>query len=267
LYQLILCIWAGEELPHEWNFGIICPILKKGDPMACSNYRKILLLNISYNILSYILYVRLSEYTERIIGKYQCGFRKEKSKTNQIFTLSQIMEKTAKYQIGVHHSFIDFKSAYDSIYREKLFGAMMEFGIPPKLITMVKTTMTNVQCSIRIQSHLSEPICTTCGVRQGDALACLLFNIALEKVIWDSGIQTRETIFFKTVQILPYADDIDLMARTTLGLNEAFLNLEKSARNMRLVINQEKTVYMYSGKDTTLHQDLAIGNYVNLMCG
>jgi len=67
---------------------------------------------------------------------------------------------------------------------------------------------------------------------------------------------------FQTVQILAYADDIDLMACTIPGLNEAFLNLEKSARNMGLVINQEKTVYMFSGKDTTLHQDLAIGNYM-----
>ena len=67
---------------------------------------------------------------------------------------------------------------------------MMEFGIPLKLIRLVKTTMTNVQCSVRIQSHLSEPISTTCGVRQGDALACLLFDLALEKVIRDSGIQT-----------------------------------------------------------------------------
>jgi len=90
------------------------------------------------------------------------------------------MEKTVEYQIGVHHLFIDFKSAYDSIYREKLFGVMMEFGIPSKLIRLIKTTMTNVQCSVRIQSHLSEPIPTTCGVRQGDALASLLFNIALE---------------------------------------------------------------------------------------
>ena len=31
---------------------------------------------------------------------------------------------------------------------------------------------------------------------------------------------------------------------------------------MGLVIYQEKTVYVYIGKDTTLHQDLAIGNYV-----
>ena len=262
MHRLILRIWVDEELPHEWNFGIICPILKKGDPMTCSNYRGISLLNTAYKIFSYILYARLSEHTERIIGRYQCGFRKGKSTTNQIFTVSQIMEKTVEYQIGVHHLFIDFKSAYDSIYQEKLLYAMTEFGIPLKLIRLVQATMTNVQCSVQIQSRLSEPISITRGVRQGDALACLLFNIALEKVIRDSGIQTRGTIFFKTVQILAYADDIDLMARTTSGLSEALLNLEKSARNMGLAINQEKTVYMYSGKDTILHQNLAVGNYV-----
>jgi len=75
MFRLILCIWVDEELPHDWNFGIICPILKKGDPMACSNYRGssnyrgVLLLNTAYKILSYIIYARLSEYTERIIGK------------------------------------------------------------------------------------------------------------------------------------------------------------------------------------------------------
>jgi hypothetical protein len=139
---------------------------------------------------------------------------------------------------------------------------MMELGIPSKLMRLIITTMTNVQCSVQIQSHLSDPMSTTRGVRQGDALACLLFNIALENVIRVSGIQTRGTIVFKTVQTLAYADDIDLMSRTTPGLSEAFLNLEKSARNMGLVINQEKTVYMHSGKDTTSYQDLGIGNYI-----
>jgi len=64
------------------------------------------------------------------------------------------MEKTVEYQIGVHHLFTDFKSAYNSIYREKLFGAMMEFRIPTKLIRLVKATMTNMPCSVRIQAHL-----------------------------------------------------------------------------------------------------------------
>jgi len=58
------------------------------------------------------------------------------------------MEKTVEYQIGVHHLFVDFKSAYASIYREKLLCAMIELGIPSKLIRLVKITLTNVQCSV-----------------------------------------------------------------------------------------------------------------------
>ena len=71
--------WQYHPLPHDWNFRIICTILKKGDPMARSNDRGILLLNTAYKILSYIICARLSKYTERIIGKYQCCFRNNQS--------------------------------------------------------------------------------------------------------------------------------------------------------------------------------------------
>lgn len=36
----------------------------------------------------------------------------------------------------------------------------------------------------------------------GDALACVLFNVALAKVIQHSGIETTGTIFYKSVQLL-----------------------------------------------------------------
>ena len=131
----------------------------------------------------------LKEFEANINAAFEKGNRLLK----QIFALSQIMEKAVEYQIAVHHLFIDFKSAYDSIYREKLLCAMTEFGIQSKLIRLVKTTMTNVQCSVQIQSQLSQPISTTRGGRQGEAFACLLFYIALEKVIRDSGIESRGT--------------------------------------------------------------------------
>jgi sorting nexin-29 len=85
---------------------------------------------------------------------------------------------------------------------------------------------------------LSDPVEIKNGLRQGDALACLLFNIALEKVIRDANINTRGTIFFKSVQILAYADDIDIIARTETAMKEAFTNLEKAAKKMHLNINQ-----------------------------
>jgi sorting nexin-29 len=97
-----------------------------------------------------------------------------------------------------------------------------------------------------IQNGLSEPINIKKkkGVQQGDTLACLLFSIKLEKVIRDAAINIKGTIFYKSVQILAYADDIDITGRTQPAMIEAFTSLEKAAKGMNLFINQEKTKYM-----------------------
>jgi hypothetical protein len=67
---------------------------------------------------------------ENNIGAYQGGIRPGKSTINQIFTLRQILEKTTEFEIGTHHLFIDFKSAYDSINREQLYMAMRDLRHP-----------------------------------------------------------------------------------------------------------------------------------------
>ena len=86
-HLLLTKIWMEEEMPKEWNTSIICPIHKKGDRKACSNYRGISLLNIAYKIFASIVCERLKPHVIRIIGPYQCGFMPGKSTTDQIFTL------------------------------------------------------------------------------------------------------------------------------------------------------------------------------------
>ena len=107
-------------------------------------------------------------------------------------------------------SLFDFKVAYDSIARVKLYDAMSLFGIPVKLIRLVSMTMTNVTCQVKVDGKLSGPFATTEGLRQGDGLTCLLFNLALERAIRDSRVETTGTIFYKSTQNLAYADDIDI---------------------------------------------------------
>ena len=150
--------------------------------MECSNYRGVSLLNTAYKILSTILFTRISPFAENVIGNYQCGFWNNRSTVNQIFTPRQILEKTKEFGIEAHHLFINFKSAYDTFKREQLYSAIGEYNIPNKLIRITQMTLENTKSQVRIQSDLSNPITTKKGLRQGDSLACLLFNLALETV-------------------------------------------------------------------------------------
>jgi hypothetical protein len=64
------------------------------------------LLPTLYKILSTILLSRLIPYADEIIGDHQCGFRRNSSKTDQIFYIRQILEKKWEYNDTVHQLFI-----------------------------------------------------------------------------------------------------------------------------------------------------------------
>lgn len=249
LLEIILKVWHQQRMPDKWQVGLICPIHKKGDLLECGNYRGITLLNTAYKILSYVIAERIQVYAEPRLGTYQCGFRPGRSTTDQLFILHQILEKTNEFNIDTFHFFIDFKAAYDSILRPKLYEAMNELEIPETLINLTKMTMSRVVCCVKIQNDISNPFETEVGVRQGDALACLLFNIALDKVVREAQLNNRGTIFNKSTQILAYADDVDIITRTIRQAKETFTTFEAAANNMGLHVNEQKTKFMAATKN------------------
>jgi hypothetical protein len=91
IHRLICSIWNKEELPQQWEESIIVSIYKKGDKTDCNNYRGISLLSTAYKILSNILLERLTQYVNETVGDHQCGFRRNRSTTDQIFYTRQIL--------------------------------------------------------------------------------------------------------------------------------------------------------------------------------
>jgi hypothetical protein len=93
IYKLIISIWKKEKLPEEWKESIIVSTHKKSDKTDGNNYRGISLLPTMYKMLPNILLSRLTPYAEKIIGDHQLGFRRNRSTTDHIFCIRQILEK------------------------------------------------------------------------------------------------------------------------------------------------------------------------------
>jgi hypothetical protein len=138
--------------------------------------------------------------------------------------------------------FVDFRQAFDSIYRNQLFMALESYGKPEKIVRLIKITLNDNTSKVLVANNSSRHFNISTGVRQGDALSAALFNVALNMVL--EGIVEKGNIVYKSKQICACADDIVLVTRNTPTLKELLSALETEGRKMGLRINEEKTKYM-----------------------
>jgi len=109
-----------------------------------------LLSPTTYKILSNILLSRLTPYVNEITGDHQCGFQCNRSTTDQIFCICQILEKKWEFSETVHQLFINFEKAYDSVMKEALYDTLTEFCIPRKLVSLIKTQLHETISTVHI---------------------------------------------------------------------------------------------------------------------
>jgi hypothetical protein len=83
----------------------------------------------------------------------------------------------------VHQLFIDFKKACDSVKREILYNILLEFGIPKRLVRLIKMCLNETYSRVLIGKLLSDTFPVQNGLKQGDALSPLLFNFTLEHAV------------------------------------------------------------------------------------
>jgi len=163
--------------------------------------------------------------------------------------------------VEIHQNSVDFQKAYDSIRRDKLYAIMAHFGILDKLIRLMKATMENSTYHVKIGTIMTDGFKVRTGLKQGDGLAPNLFNIALEYIIRQLSVQTTSTIFHKSVQLIGYADDINIMGRTKRAISEANGELKERAKEVGLIINVEKTKAMVQSRRLGKGRTLTVENH------
>jgi hypothetical protein len=61
-----------------------------------------------------------------------------------------------EYSETVHHLLIDFKKACDSVRREVLYSILIEFGVPMKLVRLIKMCLNETSSKVSVGKHLSD---------------------------------------------------------------------------------------------------------------
>jgi hypothetical protein len=99
------------------------------------------------------------------------------------YVIRQITEKKWQYNGMVHQLFVNFKKACDSVKREVIYNILLEFGVPKKLVRLIKMCLNETYSKVHIGKLLSDKFPIQNGLKQGGALSPLLFSFALEYAI------------------------------------------------------------------------------------
>ena len=239
LASLFSSIWASESIPSDWLDHLIVPLHKKGSRSECDNYRGIALLSIPSKVFARVLLNRIKPRAEALLRENQCGFRKGRGCTDQLFSLRVMMEKAREYRRPLYICFVDLRKAYDSVNRAALWSVLQHcYHLPPKFLNIIKSLHSNTSAAVRSYGKTSDPFPVSVGVKQGCVLAPTLFNLYFDTVIRmamsthqsDVGLSLSYLLeadlvgnrkkLTSTVSVsdLEYADDMALTSESFEGL-------------------------------------------------
>ena len=246
LLPLFHQIWHDEEIPKTWSEGNIIKLPKKGDLTNCNNWRGITLLSIPSKIFCKILINRIRETVDTQLRSEQAGFRKGRSCSDHIFVLRNIIEQCTEWRRKLIINFVDFEKAFDSIHRESLWKILRHYGIPCKIVQLIKAFYTNFKCTVGTSPGTGFEVKS--GVRQGCVMSSLLFILSIDWVMRSTMNRNNRGIrwtLLSSLEDIDYADDLALLSHSEAHMQNKTTDLQRNASKIGLKINIKKTEVMH----------------------
>ena len=180
LMALFTDFHQGNLPLNRLNFGTIILLPKKKDAKVIRQYRPICLLNVSFKIFTKVATNRLSTIAQKIIRPTQTAFLPGRNIMEGAVILHEtIHELHSKRKDGVIFK-IDFEKAYDKVNWSFLQQTLRMKGFSHQWCEWVQKFTQGGNVNIKVNDQLGSYFQTRKGLRQGDPMSPILFNIVVD---------------------------------------------------------------------------------------
>ena len=146
-YKLFNLVFDSGIIPESWTLGSIIPIYKnKGAQSDPENYRPITLVSCLGKLFTSIINSRLQSFAREfeLLSESQTGFRKTYSTCDSIFALHMLISILFNQKKKLFCAFIDFKRAFDTVWRDGLWVKILAHKIRGKCFNIIYNLYQNI---------------------------------------------------------------------------------------------------------------------------
>ena len=214
LHSISQQIWKTQQWPQDWKRSVFIPILMKGNPKECSNYRTIALISHTSKVMLKVLQARLQQYVNCELPDVQAEFRKGRRTRDQIVNIRWIIEKARQFQKNSYFCFIDYAKPYP-VWITANWKILKEMGLPDHLTCLLRNLYVGQEATVRTRHGTMDWFQIWKGVHQVCILSPCLFNLYAEYIMQNPRLDEAQAGIKnagRNINNLRCADDTTLMA-------------------------------------------------------
>lgn len=234
--------------PAQWCQGHIIPIYKSGNKSDPANFRPITISSCLGKVFSSILNNRISSFLEEnnIISKVQIGFCKGHRTSDHLLLLKGLIDAYKYKRKHIYSCFVDFRSAFDSVWHSGLLHKLRKTGLSSKIILILQSMYSQINTCVKRDNLVSEKFKCLRGTRQGCNMSPTLFKLFLNDLQNIFNEKECEPVCAGKVRLgcLMFADDVLILSQSAKGLQRSLDNLNNYCHKWQLNVNLKKTKTM-----------------------